>query len=170
MDTIEAILSRRSCRSYTDQSVEPELLEQLLQAAMASPTACNQRPWHFVVVDDRETLDQISDVQAYSPMLKQAPLAIVVCSDGGDPAMGGAYWPQDCAAATQNILLAAHAIGLGGVWLGIYPDDARVAGLRELLGMPENITPFCVISLGHPAKQPRPIDRYEPERIHKNKW
>lgn len=170
MDAIEAILSRRSCRKYTAQPVEQEIVEQLLRAGMASPTACNQRPWHFVTVDDRETLSAISDIQAYSPMLKTAPVAIVVCSDGGDDAMGGPYWPQDCAAATQNMLITAHALGLGAVWLGIYPDDARVTGLRELLGLPENITPFCVIAVGHPARAVRPIDRYEPERVHQNKW
>jgi len=170
MDTMEAILSRRSCRSYTAETISNELLEQLLKAGMASPSACNQRPWHFVVVDDRETLNNISDIQQYSPMLKQAPMAIVICSDGGDPAMSAPYWPQDCAASTQNILLAARAIGLGAVWLGIYPDETRAAGLRKLLAIPENITPFCVISLGHPAKAPRPIDRYEPERVHRNHW
>lgn len=170
MDAMEAILSRRSCRSYTADPVSDELLEQLLKAGMASPSACNQRPWHFVVVDDRETLDKISDIQAYSPMLKTAPMAIVICSDGGDAAMGGQYWPQDCAAATQNILIAARAVGLGAVWLGIYPDDARIVGLRDLLALPQNITPFCVIALGHPAKTPRPIDRYEPERVHRNRW
>ena len=170
MDAMEAILSRRSCRKYADRPVEKDLIDQLLQAGMASPTACNQRPWHFVIVDDHETLCGISDIQAYAPMLKTAALGIVVCSDGGDAAMGGPYWPQDCAAATQNILLAAHAMGLGAVWLGIYPDNARVTGLRGLLGIPENITPFCVIALGHPAKPVRPIERYEPERVHRNKW
>ncbi len=170
MDTMEAILSRRSCRSYTEETISDELVEQLLKAGMSSPSACNQRPWHFVVVDDRETLNNISDIQAYSPMLRQAPMAIVICSDGGDPAMSAPYWPQDCAASTQNILLAARAVGLGAVWLGIYPDETRAAGLRKLLTMPETFTPFCVISLGHPAKAPRPIDRYEPERVHRNHW
>ena len=170
MDAMEAILSRRSCRSFTSDPVSPELIEQLLKAGMASPSACNQRPWHFIVVDDRETLCKTSDIQAYSPMLRQAPLAVVVCSDGGDAALSAPYWPQDCAAATQNILIAARALGLGAVWLGIYPDAARIAGLRKLFGMPDNITPFCVIAVGHPAKAPRPIDRYEPQRVHRNSW
>jgi nitroreductase len=170
MDALEAILSRRSCRSYTDEPIAAEQIEQLLRSGMASPTACNQRPWHFVVVDDRDTLCRISDIQAYAPMLKQAPLAIVVCSDGGQADLSAPYWPQDCAAATQNMLIAARALGLGAVWLGIYPDAARVAGLRTLLCMPESVTPFCVVAVGHPAKPPRPIDRYEPERVHRNKW
>jgi len=170
MDALEAIFSRRSCRAYTDLPVAPELVEQLLRAGMASPTACNQRPWHFVVVDDRQMLDRVSDVQGYAPMLKTAPLAIVICSDGGQAALSAPFWPQDCAAAAQNMLIAARALGLGAVWLGLYPDAARVAGLRELLGMPETMTPFCVISLGHPAKAPRPIDRYEPDRVHRNRW
>jgi len=170
MDAMEAILSRRSCRSFTPDPVSPEQVEQLLKAGMASPSACNQRPWHFIVVDDHETLCRISDIQAYSPMLPQAPMAIVVCSDGGDAAMSAQYWPQDCAAAAQNILIAARAIGLGAVWLGIYPVADRIEGLRQLLGMPEGIMPFCVIAVGRPAKPARPIDRYEPRRVHRNRW
>jgi len=170
MDAMEAILTRRSCRSFTPDPVAAEQVEQLLKAGMASPSACNQRPWHFIVVDDHETLCKISDVQAYSPMLRHAPLAVVVCSDGGDAALSAQYWPQDCAAAAQNILIAARAVGLGAVWLGIYPDAARIEGLRKLLGMPENFTPFCVIAVGNPAKPARPIDRYEPERVHQNRW
>ncbi len=170
MDALEAILSRRSCRSFTSDPVSPEHVEQLLKAGMASPSACNQRPWHFIVVDDHETLCKISDVQAYSPMLRLAPMALVICSDGGDAELSAPYWPQDCAAAAQNILIAARAVGLGAVWLGVYPDVARVEGLRQLMGMPESITPFCVVAVGHPAKAPRPIDRYEPERVHRNRW
>ena len=169
MDAMEAILTRRSIRAYTDQPVPEELIDELLKAAMAAPSAGNQQPWHFVVIDDRATLDAIPEYHAYSAMLKQAPLAVVVCSDGGREGLD-VYWPQDCSAATQNLLLAAHAAGLGAVWLGVYPEADRIARTRELLGVPETITPFCIVGIGYPDEQKGPADRYDASRVHRNRW
>lgn len=169
MDAMEAILTRRSIRAYTDQPVGADLIEHLLKAAMAAPSAGNQQPWHFVVVDDRETLDAIPKYHAYAAMLKHAPVAVVVCSDEGREGLG-VYWPQDCSAATQNLLLAAHAKGLGAVWLGIYPEADRIAKTRELLGLPETITPFCVVAIGHPDEEKGPANRYDASRVHRNRW
>lgn len=169
MDAIQAILTRRSIRAYTDQAVGEDVIEDLLRAAMAAPSAGNQQPWHFVVIDDRATLDAIPKFHPYSQMLKQAPLAVVVCGDRGKEGLQ-AYWPQDCSAATENLLLAAHARGLGAVWLGVYPDEDRVGRTRELLGIPQDVTPFCVIAIGHPAEQKGPAERYDASRVHRNRW
>jgi len=169
MDATEAILTRRSIRAYTDGGVSNEQIDALLRAAMAAPSAGNQQPWHFVVVDDRDTLDAIPRFHDYSAMLAQAPVAVVVCSDGGRDGMN-CYWPQDCAAATENLLLAAHAAGLGAVWLGIYPEQDRIEKTRALLGAPESITPFCVVAIGVPAERHAPAERYDPARVHHNRW
>ena len=169
MDAMEALLTRRSIRSYTDRPVSEELIEDLLKAAMAAPSAGNQQPWHFVVVDDRATLDAIPEYHAYSAMLKEAPLAVVVCSDKGQEGLG-VYWPQDCSAATQNLLLGAHARGLGAVWLGVYPEADRIRKTQELLGLPEAITPFCIVAIGHPAEEKPPAARYDAARVHRNRW
>ena len=136
---------------------------------MAAPSAANEQPWQFVVIRDREILDEIPTFHAYSQMLKQAPLAILVCGDLELEKVRG-YWVQDCSAATQNLLVAAHAQGLGAVWLGIYPIEERVAGLRKLLSLPEQVIPLALISIGHPADQEPPANRYDESRIHHDRW
>lgn len=169
MDAMEAILSRRSIRQYTTQPVSEEAIRNLLEAAMAAPSAANEQPWQFVVIRDRGILDEIPTFHAYSQMLKQAPLAILVCGDLELEKVRG-YWVQDCSAATQNLLVAAHAQGLGAVWLGIYPIEERVAGLRKLLSLPEQVIPLALISIGHPADQEPPANRYDESRIHHDRW
>ena len=136
---------------------------------MAAPSAGNQQPWCFVVIDDRQTLDAIPTFHEYAQMLKQAPLAIAVCAEVRREAYRG-YWVQDCSAATQNLLLAAHAVGLGAVWLGVHPVESRVRNTRELLGLPEQVIPLAIVAIGHPAEQPRRVDRYEADRVHHNRW
>lgn len=169
MDAIQAILTRRSVRQYTDEPVSAQMVKTLLKAAMSAPSANNQQPWAFVVIDDRQILDQIPNIHPYSKMLRQAPLAILVCGDLGREKHPG-YWEQDCSAATQNLLLAARALGLGAVWLGVHPREERVAGLRKLLGIPERIVPLALISIGHTAAEQRPAERYDEGRIHQNGW
>ena len=169
MDAMDAILTRRSIRAYTTEPVSDQAVEQLLRAAMAAPSAGNQQPWQFVVIDDRATLDAIPKFHPYSAMLTQAPLAVVVCGDVASAEMPE-YWEQDCSAATENLLLAAHALGLGAVWLGVHPEADRVSATRELLGLPEGVLPLCVVSLGHPAEHKGPADRYEVSRMHRNRW
>ena len=171
----EAVLAnihaRKSVRSYTSEPVTPEQVETLLRAAMAAPTAVNYQPWRFVVVTEREQLDAISEVLPYAKMMKQAPLAIIVC--GETVWMGGnenPYWQQDCAAATQNILLAAEAMGLGAVWTGVYPNEELYPKLHDYLNLPANIQPLCCIPVGHPAGKTQPRDKWKPENIHYNKW
>jgi len=169
MEAIDAILSRRSIRKYTADQIPENVLDVLLKAAMSAPSASNEQPWHFVVIDKRSILDDIPNIHPYSRMLMGAPLAIAVC---GDLLLekGSGYWIQDCSAATENLLLAAHALGLGAVWLGVYPREDRVSGIRKLLALPEHIVPLCIVSIGYPAEIKPRSNRYDPERVHRNKW
>lgn len=169
MDAIQAILTRRSVRQYTDQAVSAAEVKTLLEAAMSAPSANNQQPWVFVVIDDRQTLDHIPNIHPYAKMLRQAPLAILLCGDLGREKSPG-YWLQDCSAATQNLLLAARALGLGAVWLGVHPRKEREQGLRELLAIPEHIVPLALISIGRPAVEQKAANRYDESRIHHNRW
>lgn len=169
MDALQAILSRKSIRQYTDQAVAEDDITALLWAAMAAPSAGNEQPWQFVVIRDRQTLDAIPHHHPYAAMAPQASVAILVCGDL-DMEKHVGYWVQDCAAATQNILIAAHAKGLGAVWLGVYPRQKRMAGLQQLLGLPERIIPFALIPVGYPAEDKPPANRYDPARVHLNRW
>ncbi len=169
MEALEAILTRRSVRKFTAQPVPEALVETLLRAAMSAPSAGNQQPWHFIVVDDRAILDRIPTFSPYAGMCREAPLGILVCGDTTLEKHPG-YWIQDCSAATQNLLLAAHALGLGAVWTGIHPREERIRGFRECFGLPDPIMPLAFIVIGYPAEQPQPRDRFRPERIHRNRW
>jgi len=170
MEALEAILSRRSIRSYTAEQVPDQVVEELLEAAMSAPSAHNKQPWHFILIDDRKILDEISRIHPWASMLRKAPLAILVCGDlQVDNGLG--FWVLDCAAATQNILLAAHAKGLGAVWVGIYPVEERSAtAIRKMTGIPEHIAPLSLIPLGYPAEGKSGANRYNADKVHRNKW
>jgi nitroreductase len=169
MEAMEAIISRRSIRQYTSKRVSREVVREILNAAMSAPSAGNERPWHFIVLTDRAILDEIPKFHPYSAMLKQASTAILVC---GDPTLEKhkGYWVLDCAIAAENILLAAHAKGLGAVWCGVYPTEDRVENLRKLLHLPDQITPFSLIPLGFPAEIKQASDRFDSSRVHENQW
>ncbi|MGC9468227.1 MAG: nitroreductase family protein [Anaerolineae bacterium] len=167
MDALETIFTRRSIRKYTGQPVSEENLKTLLEAAMNAPSANNRQPWHFIVVDDRAQLNGIMEAHPYSKMLAEAPMAIIVV---GDTATSSSYFQQDCAAAIENLLLAARAMGLGTVWLGVYPNEKRVEGIAELFGIPEPYVPLAVIAVGHPAEEKGRVDRYKEEKVHRNNW
>jgi nitroreductase len=169
METMEAILSRRSIRKYTKQPIPEEKINELLRAAMSAPSAGNEQPWQFIVIRERQTLDAIPKHHPYSQMLTAAPMAILICGDKTLERHRD-FWIQDCSAATENLLLAAHANGLGAVWLGVYPRDDRIKGIRDLLRIPENIVPFALISIGYPAEQKAPVNRYDVTRIHWDRW
>lgn len=162
---MEAIFTRRSIRRYTDKPVAPETVTGLLEAAMAAPSAGNEQPWEFIVVTDRALREQVTQVHAYSQMLKQAPVAIVVCADLARSKYPFDFWVQDCSAATENILLAAAALGLGTCWLGVHPNTERVAGVRRVFDIPETVVPFAIVAVGHPAENPGKANRYDEKRI-----
>jgi nitroreductase len=169
MDGLQAVLSRRSVRRYEARPVGDELVRDLLRAAMSAPSAGNEQPWHFVVIRDRGILDAIPEIHPYSLMLRESPVAVLVCGDTTLEKNRG-FWVQDCSAATENILVAATALGLGTVWLGVYPREDRVRGLRKLLGIPEHVIPFSIIPIGYPAERKPPADRYEDSRVHSDRW
>lgn len=169
--TIDDLFARRSIRKYTGEAVEPEKIELLLKAAMAAPSAGNRRPWHFVVVDDKEILSVLAEGHPYAKMLNQAPLCIVPCGevDLGKQGRTG-YWIQDLSAATENILLAAVGLGLGAVWCGVFPGEERVEVAQRILGLPEYIIPLAYVAVGHPAEQKPPRTQYDASRVHTNGW
>ena len=161
---INNIMTRTSIRSFTDEPLTDSQIETLLRAGMAAPSAVNKQPWKFVVVKNKPLLQQIADSMP-NTRLTTAVCAIVVCGDMTKTLDGIArdFWIHDCSAATENILLAAHALELGAVWAGIFPNPDRVDKLRGLIGIPETQIPLCVIAIGHPAENPSPKDKWTPE-------
>lgn len=166
---MNSILSRRSIRKYTDKPIPEDMIDQLLRAAMAAPSAGNEQPWHFVVIDDHEVLKAIPNFHPFASMLKEARCAIVVCGDLSKERHKG-YWVQDCSAATQNLLLMAQELDLGAVWLGVYPIEDRVKPLQALLGLPETVIPLSIVPIGFPAEYREPADRFDATRVHRNTW
>lgn len=161
------IMSRASVRAYTDKPVEDEKIEKLLRAGMAAPSAVNIQPWHFIVVKDKATLAKIAEVAPNASMAKDAPLAIVVCGDLTNEKEGivREFWSQDASAATENILLQAHSMGLGAVWTGTYPDNKRCDAVAALLHLPESVIPFATIVIGYPKGETTPKDKWKPENV-----
>ncbi len=166
---MEAIFKRRSIRKYGKKPISDDEIKELLEAAMAAPSAGNEQPWQFIVIKDRVTLDQIPNVHPYSGMVKQASLAILVCGDMG-LVKHDEMWIQDCSAATENLLIAVSAKGLGAVWLGVYPRKERIKGLRTLLGIPKTVYPFALVPIGYPAEKKPPANRFKKSRVHYDKW
>lgn len=167
MDAYEAAVTRRSVRTYTDAPIPPRLLERLVRAAMYAPSARNGRPWEFVVVTGRTMLDRLSEVRPYWTVLERAAAAVVVIlNEEGYPSPTREFSVQDCAAATENLLLAAHGEGLGAVWLGLHPLRQEQRAVQELLGIPRTRKPFSVVSLGYPALPLPRVERFEAEKLH----
>ena len=166
---MNAIFSRRSIRKYTSEAVADEVIKKLLEAGMSAPSAGNQKPWQFVVVKNEKMLAKLADASPYAKMVKDANLAILVCGDREFEKYPG-FWVQDCAAATENILIEAEDQRLGAVWIGIYPVEERVAYLQNVLQLPGQIIPFALIPIGHPAETKVTPSRYEASRVHYEKW
>ncbi|MBP7126018.1 nitroreductase family protein [Myxococcota bacterium] len=170
MDALEALLTRRSIRKFQpDRTVPPGTVETLIRAAMAAPSARNLRPCEYLVVEDRRLLDALAQAHPHGRMLAQASLAVVLCADPDRQPLEG-YWLQDLSAATENLLLAAHALGLGAVWLGVQPRPEREAALREILQVPEPFRIGMMVAIGYPAETKEGPDRYEPARVHRDRW
>ncbi len=169
LETLKAIFTRRSVRSFTEKTVSGNDLQALLKAAMQAPSARNFQSWHFVVISKRGILDKIPQVHPYAEMARQAQAGVLVCGDLQiEPSVE--YNALNCAAATQNILLAAHEIGLGAVWVGIHPREERKQAMKELFELPETIVPVSLVLLGHPAVKTIPVNRYKEARVHFDKW
>jgi nitroreductase len=169
IETLEAIHTRRSIRKYTDRPVPRELVTELLRAAMSAPSAVNAQPWVFIVIDDRKILDEIPTFSPYAGMCREAPMAILVCGDTTQEKAPG-FWVQDCSAAIQNLLLAAHDAGLGAVWTGIFPMTDRVRGFRKAFGLPDYVFPLGLVPVGYPAEKPGPQDRYREKKVYHNRY
>lgn len=164
MDAIQAIMTRRSVRQFQSRAVPREIVEIVLRAAMQAPSARNQRPWEFVVIDERARLDAIPGFHPHAAMCQSAPMAILVCGNLEREVSKG-LWVQDCAAATQNLLLAAHARGLGAVWCACHPYEDRSAGFRTMFDLGPSVIPFAIVPMGFAANAPTPVDRYESTRV-----
>lgn len=167
---LDNIATRTSIRDYEARPVEKEKIEKMLRAAMAAPTAMNKQPWHFVVVDQRNVLDALAGANPYAKMLKKAPLAIVVCGNTDKMIEGGGrdFWIQDVSAATENLLLAAHAMGLGAVWTGAYPSEERCISISKVLSLSDNLIPLNMIVVGYPAEHPQPKQKFKEENVSYN--
>lgn len=169
MEFFDVISTRRSVRSYAKQDVSEAMIDKIIRAAMMAPSAGNQQPWHFIVIRDREKMEQVPKFHPYASMLKNAPVAIVVCGDPNHKKWPD-FWPQDCSAALQNMLLAARDLGLGTVWAGVYPLQDRMEGLRKLFGIPADIYPFAIVPVGWPDTEIKAMDRYNGSLIHSEVW
>ncbi len=172
MDAMKCILTRTSIRKFSDKPVTSTEVTRLLEAGMAAPSAVNMQPWIFVVVDARELLDLLAEKLPYAKMLKDAPLAIIVCGDLRRTLdqREREYWVEDCSAAAQNILLAAHAIGLGAVWTAVHPVASRIDAVQSILNMPEYLVPLNVIPVGYPRETSDPKRKWDESKIHWNAW
>ena len=178
---ITTIMNRKSVRSFTDQKLTEQQIETLMKAAMAAPSAINIQPWHFVVIDDDAVKKEIWGEGFQSEMFTGAPIVVIVCGDTktvrkpfGKPdaepeEVDNIFWYEDCSAATENLLLAAEAMGLGAVWTALYPTE-RMAPVIEKLGLPEKVKPLCAVPIGYPASDDQPKDKWKPEKIHRNRW
>ncbi len=163
------IVTRRSIRRYTNREIEDSVVKQIIKNGMYAPSAVNKQPWHYIIFKEQQTKMAICEVHPNASMLKTANKAILVCGDT-DLAHAPGYLACDCSAATQNMLLSAHAYGLGGVWIGIYPREERMKALKGIFNLPEHIIPFSIIALGYPAEKKDIPDRFKEERIHYETW
>ena len=171
MDALTAILTRRSIRDYTPHPVPDELIKLLLAAGSTAPSAFNEQSTEFVVVNDRKILDEIAKFEAKRPQLRKAAVAIVVCGNQNkEKNKGQGFWQLDGAVASENILIAANALGLGAVWTAIYPYQDRMAKVQKMLNLPAEVLPLNIIPIGYPAEKQVREQLYDASRVHNNKW
>ncbi len=169
MDTMKAILERRSIRKYRDSEIPQNDIDEILKAAMYAPSAGNQRPWEFIIIKSSEMKKAVCESLPHGKMLADAAFGVVVCADLSKEKFPG-YWVQDCAAAVQNMLLSSHSMGIGSVWLGVHPVEERKAAISKTLGLPENVVPMGVVAFGIPDQKPDQPERFDRSLIHEEKW
>jgi nitroreductase len=170
MNTIKAIMTRRSIRKFTAEPVSDQQIKTILEAAMNAPSAGDGRPWHFIVVRDREKLNALAEkIDEGNDLFKQAQAAVLIVADPKKEGFPG-FYPQDCSCAAQNIYLVAHDLGLGTVWIATWEVPPRVNGIRSILGVPESLMPFAIFPLGHPAEHLEAEYRYDESLVHYDYW
>ena len=165
------IFARRSIRKYQDRPVSDDMIQDLLEAAMAAPSANGKDPWRFIVIKDRDMLGRVAGGLKFGGMLADAGVGFVVCGDiNAAHSNSESYMLQDCSAAIENLLLAASVLGLGAVWLGVHPREERLEHIRNLFDLPENIIPISAIAVGWPADEAKPRTRYAADYVHFESW
>jgi nitroreductase len=169
MELLEALLHRRSIRKYSNKKVDLKTFEKIIEYGMYAPSAVNKQPWHFIIFNNSDTISAITKVHPNASMLNEASGGILICYDEKLQHDEG-YGPIDCSAATQNMLLAAHGLGLGACWIGIYPRQNRIDALCKLFNLPEHVVPFAVISVGYANEEKRQPNRFKQDRIHRENW
>jgi nitroreductase len=169
METLQAIKTRRSIRKFTSKKISEEILQKILEAGMYAPSARDTQSWHFIVIDERHFLNELPKLHPYAEMMYEAQHAILICGDLNMEKMVE-YNGINCAAATQNMMLAAHDLGIGSVWLGVYPRKERMEPLIKLFELPEHIVPMMLVALGYPNEIIQTPQRYKSDRIHSNQW
>jgi nitroreductase len=165
-EILDYIFKRRSIRSYTGQPLERQTLIQLLQAAMAAPSAVNSQPWEFVVVTETAVLDQLRQRVLFGQYNAQAVIAVCGSPDIATNNAGRTYWIQDCSAAMENIHIAAAGLGLGSVWVGVYPEEQKVKDVRQVLNIPDTVIPLGLAYLGYPAETQPARTQYDEQKVH----
>jgi nitroreductase len=170
MDVLTAIRTRRSIRRYTADKIDDQALHTILDAGFCAPSASNKRPWHFLVIRDKATLELIAGAHPYAKMMTAADCCIVVCGDEAIQASVGLL-VEDCSAAIQNMLLAAHGLGIGAVWCGLYGGRGdRHLEFAELLEIPAGMLTIGMIAFGYPDETKSATDRFESSRVHYERW
>jgi nitroreductase len=169
MEVLEALMTRCSIRRFDARPVGQQQVQRMLDVLFRSPSAGDARPWQFAVIDRRDLLDRLETAMPKCEMLQTSPLGILICAEPARELIPG-FWPQDCSAATENLLLAVHGLGLGGVWIGLHPVAERERAVREIIGVPEGLVPFALVAIGYAAEQPKLESRYDATRVHWNGW
>ncbi len=169
MEILEALFTRRSIRKFNMGEMPDEDLHKILKAAMHAPNSGNQQLWQFVVVRERDQIEKIIESYPYAKMLRDTPVAVIVCMDP-EREKWELRWQMDCANATYSILLAAHGLGYGGLWLEIYPIEERIKMIQESFDMPDGVIPLAVVGIGHPAEEKPLVDRYDESIVHYDRW
>lgn len=166
---MKEIFARRSIRKYSSEKVEEEKIKKIVKAGFAAPSCGNQRINHFIIIKDKEILNNIADIHGYAEALREADTAIAVCSNLEEELYQG-FWVQDCAAAAENMITEAVHLGLGAVWLGVYPKERIIKDVNSILEIPEKVKVLSLIALGYPAEEKEASNRYLEAKVHFNKW
>jgi nitroreductase len=169
MDVVEAIMTRRSIRKYTGQPISEMELTTIIKAGCSAPSAMNHQPWHFVVVREKSNLASVVKIHHYAQMVTQAGCCVIVCGDKEKQSATG-FLIEDCSAAIQNMLLTAHGLGLGAVWCGLYPNTSLTKPMANLLHIPETVILVGLVAIGHKDEDKGPEDRYDPSKVHHERW